>query len=863
MDFPKANYYRLREILPIVLPLAIGLPATIVMIVVFSIGFNHLDKMVKRQMEQSSQHIIQQTLAYLDSTANIARLNASLFKGSPDNPGSLDDFERITREEMESNPHFDLVYVGDEKGNHWLNKREMDNKIHTRTIRRLDDSPNSHTALNSASQLPRQSATEKATIAKIIAPYLKTEWHDRNSSGELVIEKNDPIKIYDPRLRPWYKAAKQSDSLYWTGVYSWEDKYQGQTTIQAGITVAHPVRHNGQVIGVTAIDIVLQSLSEFLQNIQITNNGVVFIFDKKGQIIGLPEYKELFDGKNGSGKLYRVDEIPNRIISAAYRSLAEQLPSGNSDNIFLDEPKTTAFTIAGEKYVTSFHSFNKENGLHWTVGIIIPESDFLGAIYLQLWLSLGVLTMVIIGLILLGLRISHLLTIPLNHLASEVKRIANLDLAQTPPIKTRFQEIGIISYIFAKMKSDLRAMMGRIDSQVRVLSSTSERLIDSSAILDLEAQATHTRIRSVAEMSEQVSEDMNEVAALTEQMEANISKVVEETKIMAANMVTIANAAKESNVNLIAVADASGSATTSILAIQNTAQNVRNSISSTSTNMEEISDALQEVTSQCKSAHKESMQADDHAKSNTKLMTKLAESAYEVGSVVKTINNIANQTDLLALNAAIEAAGAGETGKGFAVVANEVKDLAKQTAESTKAISKLVTGIQNSTREVSTMTQTLTDIIARINQSNTAILSAVEIQNRAVAEFDDSVSSVAEETTEMTQHLQKAVAEIKDVSHNVQEIAVGVNKVTASVTEASTDMGRMTPLVGITKDGSWETFAIIGATAQTSINISNEMEQAQGSARKFLEISKENLEIASKLDGVATDLKVMIEKFRV
>ena len=55
------------------------------------------------------------------------------------------------------------------------------------------------------------------------------------------------------------------------------------------------------------------------------------------------------------------------------------------------------------------------------------------------------------------------------------------------------------------------------------------------------------------------------------------------------------------------------------------------------------------------------------------------------------------QTNILALNAAVEAARAGEHGKGFAVVANEVKDLAKQTADATLEIKQKIEGVQNST----------------------------------------------------------------------------------------------------------------------------------------------------------------------
>jgi methyl-accepting chemotaxis protein len=75
----------------------------------------------------------------------------------------------------------------------------------------------------------------------------------------------------------------------------------------------------------------------------------------------------------------------------------------------------------------------------------------------------------------------------------------------------------------------------------------------------------------------------------------------------------------------------------------------------------------------------------------------LGSSAKSIGNVVETITEISEQVNLLALNATIEAARAGEAGKGFAVVANEIKELAKQTAEATQDIRLKIETIQGST----------------------------------------------------------------------------------------------------------------------------------------------------------------------
>lgn len=110
----------------------------------------------------------------------------------------------------------------------------------------------------------------------------------------------------------------------------------------------------------------------------------------------------------------------------------------------------------------------------------------------------------------------------------------------------------------------------------------------------------------------------------------------------------------------------------------------------------------------------------------SEMIKKLGESSVKIGGVVQTIDAIANQTNLLALNATIEAARAGEAGKGFAVVANEVKELSRETSNSTANISKEIQAVQTETQEIIEIVEILVKTIKEVEELSTHVTNTVD-----------------------------------------------------------------------------------------------------------------------------------------
>lgn len=236
---------------------------------------------------------------------------------------------------------------------------------------------------------------------------------------------------------------------------------------------------------------------------------------------------------------------------------------------------------------------------------------------------------------------------------------------------------------------------------------------------------------------------------LADDVMQGVAVVASSATELQANSKTMASTAEETSRQSQVVAAASEEAT----------RNVETVSSAT----EELTASIIEISRHVQDASKISGQAVEEAETTNKTIAELGEASQEIGQVIKVITSIAQQTNLLALNATIEAARAGEAGKGFAVVANEVKELARQTANATEEISQKIGAIQSSTGVAVSAIGSIGETIGKINEIATTIASAVEEQTAATNEISRNVSEAAKGTAEVSSNIG-GVAQAADES---------------------------------------------------------------------------------------------------
>jgi methyl-accepting chemotaxis protein len=321
------------------------------------------------------------------------------------------------------------------------------------------------------------------------------------------------------------------------------------------------------------------------------------------------------------------------------------------------------------------------------------------------------------------LLIRKLVIRPIRRSVEFANSIANSDLSAPDLAVDSADELGDSAVALNTMKNSLRRLLGGISSGVHTLASAATELSSVS--------------RQTASGTAIVSDKAITVAAAAEEASANT--------------LSIAMGMEQSTLNLSSVASAT----------------------------EEMSATVGDISANTAQARAISEKATGQAQTITAQMQRLGQAAQEIGHVTETITNISAQTNLLALNATIEAARAGSAGKGFAVVANEIKELAKQTAEATLDIKSRIAGIQGSTDLAIGEIGQIASVIKEVGGIVSSIAAAIEEQATVTRDVAGNIAQASVGVSDA----QERVSQTAEVSKSIARDIAGVNTAVASMRE--------------------------------------------------------------------------------
>lgn len=269
----------------------------------------------------------------------------------------------------------------------------------------------------------------------------------------------------------------------------------------------------------------------------------------------------------------------------------------------------------------------------------------------------------------------------------------------------------------------------------------------------LTAEAFDRMMSKISQVICETRDASNAIASAAKTMAQTVAQVESSSDVQSGAASTVAAAIEETSVSL-------SETSRHAQAADETAKRAKHDITSTLSAARETAKDIEGLVSMINHA------SDD--------IGRLAERSRQIDGIVKTIKDIADQTNLLALNAAIEAARAGEQGRGFAVVADEVRKLAENTAKSTSEISSLVNDIQK-------------EVDAAVSRMEIANKNAGETREQVLAATGaiDAANADTERVSDAVRSITNAARE-QDVA--VQQVAQQIEQI-AQMTEANTARG--------------------------------------------------------------------------
>ena len=402
-------------------------------------------------------------------------------------------------------------------------------------------------------------------------------------------------------------------------------------------------------------------------------------------------------------------------------------------------------SILGEAHLCSYAPTYDANGqIDGLIFAGISMASAKGQMGLTVVLScLAGAALIIAGIMIAGAYIKRTVSKPLFRLTIMAQTLEQGDLGlnqhQTMLVGLDSDdEIGVLSQSFDRTIDRLRNYIGEISNMLEAIASG-----------DLTAQITQEYVGDFASIRTSLNDILQNLNATMGQIVASAGHVSGGAEQMSTASQALSQGSMEQSGAVEELEETISSVTESVRQTAENARRAQEQVGGMSLQLAEGNQKMQEMIA---------------------AMGEITESSNEIGKIIKTIEDIAFQTNILALNAAVEAARAGTAGKGFAVVADEVRNLANKSTEASRSTSALIgrsiAAVNQGTQIADATASQLRNVVegARgIEETISGIAADAKTQAGAVEQIQDQIgqitsvvqtnSSTAEESAATSQEL--------------------------------------------------------------------------------------------------------------
>ena len=413
--------------------------------------------------------------------------------------------------------------------------------------------------------------------------------------------------------------------------------------------------------------------------------------------------------------------------------------------------------ILGEQHLCSYVPTRDANGqIDGLIFAGISMSEAFGQINVTIVLSflLGIL-FILAGIAVIGAYIKRAVSRPLFRLTVLAQTLEQGDLGlnqhETMVVDIHSDdEIGVLAQSFDGTIQRLRNYIGEISGMLNAIAGG-----------DLTAQITQEYVGDFASIRASLND-------ILQKLNGTMGQIVSSAEY-------VANGSDQMSTAAQALSQGAMEQTSAVEDLEETMRQVSGRIRQTAENAQQAQAQVDEMGRQLTESNQKMQEM-------IAAMGEITDSSNEIGKIIKTIEDIAFQTNILALNAAVEAARAGAAGKGFSVVADEVRNLAAKSSEAAQNTNSLV---KRSIRDVKTGTE-----------STDQAVSAMQVINDCIQSIKALMDEIAAASVQQAEMISLVENGIKEISSVVQTNSSAAERSAAVSKELSDQARTLNNLIG-------------------------------------------------------------------
>jgi len=506
-----------------------------------------------------------------------------------------------------------------------------------------------------------------------------------------------------------------------------------RTTGDVSIIISAPVWKNGiphsEITGVVYFVPTETFLNDILASIYVSDNGGAYMINNAGTIIAHPDAQRVKDGEN---LFDAAEEDPSL---SARSEIAKKMVAGESGFGF--------YTYEGQNEMMAYAPVADTDG--WSITLYAPISDFAGSTITSMIFTLILILVALIAAFFIAWVISGRISKPISTSAVCLDALAHGDFNfEVPEFNTR-DETSRLLYSTKELQTSLNTLIGDIDYLLGCFADG--KFIAKSQCPEAYIGEFSGILDAMRGLRDNLTETMVEIDRSADSVSGGAEQVSSSSQALAQGATEQASAVEE-----------------------------------LAATINDISDHVQKTAGHARTAKEENMRANDQIQACSEHMNELVQAmevinskSNEVSKVIKTIEDIAFQTNILALNAAVEAARAGEAGKGFAVVADEVRNLANKSSEAAKSTTTLIGETVQAVSEGNTISSETDEALRKVVENSQAVLEAVDKISSATEEQALAISQVTTGIDQISSVVQTNSATAEESAAASEELSSQAN----------------------------------------------------------------------------------------